>query len=156
METEKLSFIQGKALKLLEQLSPDAVPRWGKMNAQQMVEHLNDFFRVSILEIQYPLVTPEEQLPKYKAFLESDKEFRENTQAPETIVGAEPSPVLYGSLEEAIAHLNSTVEKFNSFFSNGTAVKTLHPVFGDLDFREWIRLHHKHLSHHLRQFGLIA
>jgi len=32
---------------------------------------------------------------------------------------------------------------------------TLHPVFGELNFEEWILLHYKHVTHHLKQFGLI-
>jgi hypothetical protein len=31
----------------------------------------------------------------------------------------------------------------------------LHPAFGDLNFTEWVQLHHKHVTHHLKQFGLI-
>ncbi|TXH28993.1 MAG: DUF1569 domain-containing protein, partial [Cyclobacteriaceae bacterium] len=35
------------------------------------------------------------------------------------------------------------------------AKKTTHPVFGALNFDEWILLHYKHVTHHSRQFGLI-
>lgn len=56
--------------------NPAAEAKWGKMNLQQMVEHVTDFFNVSNGKIQLPFLSPEEHLPKLKAFLHSDKEFQ--------------------------------------------------------------------------------
>jgi len=99
------------------------------------------------------LVTPEEQLPKFKAFLYSDKEFRENTKAP--VLPEEPSPVRFATMPESINDLDNDVQSFIHLFSNNDQLKTMHPVFGELNYEEWVLLHYKHVTHHLRQFGLM-
>jgi oxepin-CoA hydrolase/3-oxo-5,6-dehydrosuberyl-CoA semialdehyde dehydrogenase len=154
MPGTKLEFLQYEMFTGLQQLRPDATPLWGKMNAQQMVEHLAGFFDVSSGIIIYELITPEEQLPKYKAFLLSDKEFRENTKAPISVIGEEPLPVRFGSLQQALDELRSSVQNFINLLGADHSVKTVHPVFGPLNFEEWVLLHYKHVTHHLRQFGI--
>jgi oxepin-CoA hydrolase/3-oxo-5,6-dehydrosuberyl-CoA semialdehyde dehydrogenase len=154
MDTAKLAFIQNGLVPLLQQLKSSDTGKWGKMNAQQMVEHVAGFFKVSTEKIKFPLVTPEAHLPKYKEFLLSDKAFRENTQAPVNIVPEEPVSVEHAHLQEALVHLQQEINDFILFFEKDPAVKTTHPVFGPLDFEEWILLHYKHAQHHLKQFGL--
>ncbi|MEP6711032.1 MAG: DinB family protein [Ferruginibacter sp.] len=156
MENDKLHFIKNGMFLLLNNVSADAKARWGKMNAQQMIEHVIGFFNVSIEKLKFDLVTPEEHLPKYKEFLFSDKEFRENTKAPAAVLGEEPLPINYPSLSVAIEKLQEAVENFIRYFKNEPGRKTLHPVFGMLNFEEWVLLHYKHVMHHLRQFELVV
>ena len=151
---EKKAFISRHFIKSLAALPPDAKGKWGKMNLQQMVEHVTDFFNVSNGKIQLPLVTPEEHLPKLKAFLLSDKEFRENTKAPAEILGEDPAPVRNETMELAVIKLEKSIVHFFDHFHNNPSVTTLHPVFGPLHFEEWILLHYKHVLHHAKQFGL--
>ncbi len=153
MDEDKLSFIKNDFAAKLKSLTPDAVGKWGKMNGQQMVEHVAGFFKVSTNQVQFPLVTPEEHLPKFKAFLLSDKEFRENTKAP--VLPEEPMPVVHSTLQGAIDDLEKQINLFVEKFSSGEIVSSQHPVFGDLNFEEWVLLHYKHLLHHAKQFGLI-
>ena len=47
MDLTKLAFIEKELIPLLKTLSVNANRKWGKMNPQQMVEHLSNFFRVS-------------------------------------------------------------------------------------------------------------
>ena len=156
MKNNKLNFITEEMFALLNTLSPDAKPKWGKMNAQQMVEHVMGFFNVSTEKLQFTLVTPEEHLPKYKDFLYSDKEFRENTKAPSTVLGEEPLPLHYPTLSIAIEKLKQSVDNFIKYFEKEASRKTLHPVFSMLSFDEWVLLHYKHVRHHLRQFSLVS
>ena len=155
MDTAKKNFIKSGFSEFAQSLSADAMGNWGKMNAQQMVEHITDFFYVSTGKIQLPVITPQEHLPKAKAFLLSDKEFRENTKAPAEILGEEPSPVRNESLETAIIKLQKSIDKFFEYFHSNPDAVTTHPVFGSLNFDEWVLLHYKHVRHHSRQFGLI-
>ena len=141
---------------LLENLTEDAVPAWGKMNAQQMIEHLSHFFDVSTERRIYALVTPEEHLPKYREFLFSEKQFRENTKAPGNILGEEPLPVETAHISEAKNKLRESVDFFFEYFQTKPGHKSMHPAFGMLDIEEWILLHYKHVLHHLRQFGLVG
>jgi hypothetical protein len=146
-------FIRQTLFDLLGNLQPQRMNLWGKMNAQQMVEHLTLFFDVSSGKIVYPLLTDPENLPKFKAFLYSDKVFRENTKAPETLLPEEPMPVSTENLDTAINNLKKSVEAFFYFMENA-GKSTTHPVFGELNFEEWLLLHTKHVQHHLRQFGI--
>jgi hypothetical protein len=153
---EKYNFIKTEILPLLEGITTNTKGKWGKMNAQQMVEHLTVIFKVSSGRINLALVTPVEHLPKYKEFLMSEKEFRENTKAPAQYIPDEPVPLKYATIQEALQGLERSINEFFTFFSDDAEKKTLHPVFGDLNFAEWIQLHHKHVTHHLKQFGLIT
>ncbi len=154
MTDAKKGFLKNDFLFLINKLKGDEKAKWGKMNAQQMVEHVSAFFKVSTQKIQFPLVTPVEHLPKYKEFLLSEKEFRENTKAP--VLPEEPLPLRYPNMQEAKDKLKLSVAEFFEFFKNEPDKKTLHPAFGDLNFDEWVQLHHKHIMHHLKQFGLMA
>jgi hypothetical protein len=153
MVAQKLDFLTTGSFIAIKKLTPDAPPKWGAMNAQQMIEHLTHFYNVSIEGAPAKLYTPEEHLPKYMEFLMSEKEFRENTKAPLELLGDEPLPLKSGSLSEAIQKLKDTVAGFVKFFEEDR--KTLHPVFGRLNYEEWIRLHYKHVVHHLKQFDLL-
>ena len=153
MDSDKLQFICTQFPATIKTLQADALPKWGKMDAQQMLEHLSSFFRISTGQLQYPLVSSAEQLPKLKAFLLSDKEFRENTKAP--ILPEEPYPHIHSSFEAAVQELENEIQLFYNQFSSGKITHMQHPVFGDLNFEEWVLLHYKHLIHHSRQFGII-
>ncbi len=154
MPDKKQDFIRLQLFSSLEEAKPDSVAQWGKMSAQQMIEHLGDFFDISSGKLKFDLITPGEQLPKYREFLLSDKAFRENTKAPVSIIGDEPLPIRNASIEEASAKLQLSVESFFKYFENANAIPTVHPVFGPLSFEDWVLLHYKHVAHHLRQFGL--
>jgi len=151
--TDKAAFLKGELDLLYKGLAAESKGNWGKMSAQHMIEHVSDFFNVSTEKIKFQLVTPEEHLPKYKEFLFSDKEFRENTKAPATVLGEEPLPLRSESLEKAVEYLKKSVNDFFTFFEKDSMKKTTHPVFGPLNFEEWVLLHYKHVNHHLRQFA---
>jgi hypothetical protein len=155
-QKEKQIFLREDMFAFLQPLSNQSTSSWGKMNAQQMLEHLTDFFNVSIEKLIFPLVTPEEYLPKYKEFLYSEKPFKENTKAPASVLGEEPLPIKTTSIEEAKNQLHKTVMAFFNYFEVTSAKQTMHPAFGMLSFDEWVMLHYKHVLHHLRQFNLVA
>lgn len=153
MTDEKKSFLKSDFIPLIKKLNGDEAGKWGKMNAQQMVEHTTGFFKVSTGKIYFDLVTPIEHLPKYKEFLLSEKEFRENTKAP--VLPEDPMPLQNSTMQESVDELEESVNYFFEFFKEGPSNITLHPVFGSLNFDEWVQLHHKHVKHHLKQFGLM-
>jgi Protein of unknown function (DUF1569) len=155
MDQDKLNFITKEYIPLLKNVQPGTMGKWGKMNAQQMTEHVAAFFYVSSEKIKFDLVTPREHLPKFKEFLFSDKQFRENTKAPVNVIGEEALPLRYTSMEEAVENLAKSIAAFEAYFKDDPGKKTLHPVFGELNFEEWVLLHYKHVTHHLRQFELM-
>ena len=148
----KKQFLQKECVPLIRSIDTTTLPRWGKMSAQQMVEHVSAFFKISTEKLIFPLTTPVEHLPKYREFLMSEKEFRENTKAP--VLPADPLPVEYPAMDNAIADLQKQVNDFFGHFRGRPEKKTLHPAFGELNFEEWVQLHYKHVRHHLKQFGI--
>jgi oxepin-CoA hydrolase/3-oxo-5,6-dehydrosuberyl-CoA semialdehyde dehydrogenase len=148
----KKHFLEKEFVPIVRRIDPLTPMRWGKMNAHQMVEHVSAFFKISTEKITYPLTTPLEHLPKYREFLMSEKEFRENTRAP--MLPAEPLPVEYKTMDEAINDLQEQVSNFFDYFDGQPEKRSSHPAFGELNFEEWVQLHHKHVKHHLKQFGI--
>ena len=155
MNSEKLQFLMVESLHVINNFTGENKNGWGVMNTQEMIEHLGDFYNVSAEKTKVKLYTPEEQLPLYKTFLLSDKLFRENTKAPVELIGEKPAPLKFSTLAEAKENLNNAVKDFVGYFKNNEAAKTLHPVFGHLNFDEWVLLHYKHVIHHLKQFGYV-
>lgn len=154
MSIDKAHFLRNELLPLLENMQPASQGNWGKMDAQQMIEHLELFFSLSYEKIHFPLSVPEEHLPKYQEFLYSEKPFRENTKAPANVLGEETIPTTYSNISEAHEKLQASVDMFFDFFKSNPGKKTMHPAFGMLNFEEWVMLHYKHVMHHLKQFSL--
>jgi hypothetical protein len=152
-DTTKETFVLQGFAEWAAQLDAMATGKWGKMNAQQMVEHVADFFDIASGRLRFEVVTPADQLPRFKEFLMSDKEFRENTKAPAHILGEEPLPLRLPDMATAIARLRASTQAFVDHYANHADAPTAHPVFGTLHYGEWILLHHKHLLHHAKQFG---
>lgn len=155
MDEQKVNFVTNECVRLFKNLPADAMGKWGKMNTQQAVEHLAAFFNVSAGIIKFDLITPVEQLPKYKEFLLSDKEFRENTKAPTNVIGEEALPLQYANMKAALEKLEDSITAFENYFKDEPLKRSLHPVFGELNFEEWVLLHYKHVTHHAKQFGLL-
>ena len=149
----KREFVQTRFHELASKLTPEQKGNWGVMNAQQMIEHVADFFKVSYGKLKFQQVTPPEQLSKFREFLWSDKEFRENTKAP--MLPETAFAVRNNSMNASLLELQNDINNFFARFDGKEDEKTLHPVFGELNFEDWIQLHYKHTLHHAKQFGLI-
>ena len=153
MITNKAAFLRNGFIPLMQQLRPGAKGKWGVMNGQQMAEHFIDALCIANGKLLLPPVTPEEQLPKYREFLLSEKPFKENTKSP--LMSEEPQAIKYASMEEVIVKLQKELDYFFIVFENNLHLKTCNPIFGYLNYEENIQLLHKHATHHLKQFGLI-
>jgi hypothetical protein len=136
----------------LKTIPADAERRWGKMNVQQMIEHMSDSVRMANGKFVNPLVTPEENVPKMQAFLMSEKPFRENT--PNNLLSETPLPPRNTTMNETIEELQNEIDDFFLFFKDDKNKTFLNPFFGQLNFDMWVQLLHKHAMHHLRQFGV--
>lgn len=150
---EKEHFVKVTTPRLLENLRAKASPWWGKMNAQQMIEHLTDALKNSTEKILFPLTTPAEKLEQSKNFLMSDKEFRPETKHPN--LKDEPAPCRNPHILEAYTEFTTELEEFFNFFKTHAGRQTIHPAFGSLNYEEWIQCHYKHFVHHLKQFDLV-
>ncbi|MES2327989.1 MAG: hypothetical protein V4539_00210 [Bacteroidota bacterium] len=147
-------FLKSEYVPLLLTLKSDQKPKWGKMDAQQMVEHMRDVFKVANGKITLPLLnTDPERLAKTRAFLLTDQAFAENTRI--AVVPEEPRPHKYAGIEEAVAKLEPEIDDVFTTYAPDHSKLLMHPVFGELDYELQLRYLDKHVRHHLRQFGLV-
>ena len=128
-------------------LRPGQRSHWGKMSVSQMVKHCS----VAILGATGELAVK----PKHT--------FLSRWPMPQLLIyvlpwpkGAPTAPEFIieddGDLDERRAALKATVE---SLVSRGETQKLKpHAVFGVLSAKDWGALMHRHLDHHLKQFGV--
>ena len=150
----KIHFLKQEYIPLLQKLSAGQKAVWGKMDGQQMVEHMRDVFKLANGKIVLPLLnTDPEKLAKARDFMMSNEPFKENTRVP--VMPEEPRAHKYASLEEAIAKLEPEINDMFVVYDADPHKKLMHPMFGELDYEQQIHYIYKHVGHHLRQFGLI-
>ena len=148
---EKANFLKNEYAGILTKLDADAPAKWGKMNVQQMIEHMSDYVRIANGRTPADIITEEEKLPRMQGFLTSEKTFPENT--PNVLMPDTPPPARLNSKAEAIAELQSEIDHFLEVYSNESGKKLNNPFFGSLDYDMQVQLLYKHSTHHLRQFG---
>src|SRR5436190_1107990 len=108
--SEKAYFLRNELVEKLRQIPADAKPLWGKMNVQQMIEHMSYSMRQANGKELYTIVTPEENLPRMQAFVASEKQFRENT--PNQLLPDIPEPAKLASIDASLDELKAETEFF--------------------------------------------
>ncbi len=137
----------------LEKLTPETPPRWGKMTAQHMVEHLAIMTTLSNGKRTVSIQTPPEKLASRMAFLYSDAAF------PRDFIpgggSGELLPLRFGNIPAALEALRKQLRDMDAWFQANPDSEQNHPIFGALKAEDWYTFHLKHLTHHLTQFGLL-
>ncbi len=136
----------------LERLNQETQPKWGKMSAQRMIEHLSDSVRISTGKSSFPLEIPEDRIGRMQDFLRSDKPMMKNVEVP---FATENTPLRHEEMALAIDELVLELIDFEDYYGEDEKKTALHPYYGHLNYDLWILLHKKHFSHHFAQFGLI-
>lgn len=130
----------------LEKLSPAAQPQWGKMNASQMVAHLNNSFQMATGELsvkskKLPIrFTPLKQLIIYML------PFPKGAPTAPELISREP-----GNWEIERDNLRNLITGFTA--PEQVSLSAEHPVFGRMTPKTWGVLGYRHIDHHLKQFG---
>lgn len=138
----------------INKISADDKPRWGKMNAAQMLAHCckpydtlfdaeyirnnpppNAVVRVFVKLVAKPMVVGPKPYP------------RNGRTAPSFIVADQRD--LMREREKLVAYINKVQGLGRAHFEG----KQSHS-FGKLSAQEWNVLFYKHLDHHLQQFGV--
>lgn len=130
-----------------DSLKPDRRPKWGKMSVTQMlrhctvpilatmgeykVTHKKTFFRIWPLQklIIYVLPWPQSA-----------------PTAPEFVITED------GDFQTRLAALHAAIDKFAAKGPNQPLQD--HAAFGPLSGADWGALTHRHIDHHLKQFGV--
>ena len=136
----------------LKQLKGTEKPLWGQMTPQHMVEHLVGSWRISNGRARVKCMFEGEQLAKRRAFLFSDTPYQRNITNP--VQGDGLPKLRKPDYTSAVDQLADEMKEFFDYHASNPEAIEIHPVFGDLDFNEWLVFQTKHMEHHLRQFDI--
>ncbi len=139
-------------LAVLNGLNPNQKPLWGKMKAQEMVEHLSDMLMMSRGTGNFTIDVDAETIARRQQFLSSDKEMAKNIAVPFT---KDIIELRHDELELALDEFAEEWINFTEYYENNPNTSVFHPYYGALDFNLWLKMHDKHFTHHFKQFGLI-
>ncbi len=125
--------------------------KWGIMNSHQMVCHCADQLRLAVGSKQARFVGNKFTttllknlvligMPVPKGKVETMPEIKQG-------VGGTP-PVDFDKDKLDLINLINSFERFFKNVKNGR-----HPVFGNMNYKQWSRLAFIHLDYHLKQFG---
>lgn len=141
----------------LQALTADALPKWGKMNSTQMLQHLIDIFRVSREDIKVEFANKVEDLPKLHYILSKPVPLPKEFPAPDNIENLiNKNKIESVDLELLKAKLIEELSLFEQYFKaqDQPEFTTVNAVFGPLNYNQWQYFHQKHISHHFAQFNL--
>lgn len=142
--------------KLLNGLTENTKPNWGKMTAQQMLEHLETTLLYSIGEPEAEkCFTPEEHLEKYQDSLYNHRKMPKDFPAPFLPEDGTLPELKYKNLEQAKEKFLENLQKYQIYYRENPEVEHMHFVFGKLNKEMMELMHRKHFTHHFEQFNLI-
>ncbi len=139
-------------LRRLRIVRPDSVRRWGRMSAHQMVCHLADAFDMCLGEkpVTHRTSALNRTLVKWIALYAPVRWPPGILTSPEIdqeIGGTRPAEFAadVGRVEALVRCVTAETRRFQW---------PVHPVFGRMSERAWLRWSYLHADHHLRQFGV--
>jgi hypothetical protein len=144
--------VKQEILERVAKLRPDLDRRWGRMNARQMVCHLNDSFACAMggKEVAVDPDFKFRGLIKWCALYLPSKWPHGVQTRPE--IDQEIDGTVPGEFDEDRQVLLGMVERFARRpreFELG-----IHPMFLEMTEWQWMRWGYLHTDHHLRQFGV--
>jgi hypothetical protein len=131
----------------MESIDPTRGPLWGKMNAGQMLAHVNAGLRMTTGELptkpkKSPLANP---LGRWLVIYGMKKWPQGAPTAPE-LIATPPA-----EWQADLARFRELLEEIATRPLDGEWPR--HPAFGKLTGKQWGDLGYKHVDHHLRQFS---
>ncbi len=151
-KTKWIDFLDKSIVRAkLSTLKREAKPIFGKMNGQQMIEHLSFLLQISNGKVDADYFVSDEKSARRKPFLNTEGELQVGFKAP--MLSEEPNEMKFDSVGEALNDLFNQIDNFVTHFE--TSKSENHPFFGELDYDYWQKFHVKHFTHHFKQFGLI-
>lgn len=142
--------------KLLTGLTEKTQPLWGKMTAQQMLEHLETTLRYSMGQPEASLChTPEDKWEKYQDSLYNFRKMPKDFPAPFLPEDGSLPPPNHKNLIAAKAAFTEALKEYTVYYRENPDAEHLHYVYGKLNKEMMELMHRKHFTHHFEQFGLI-
>ncbi|HKP69228.1 MAG TPA: DUF1569 domain-containing protein [Pyrinomonadaceae bacterium] len=150
MKTLRDEKCRAALIQRINALTPDSKPVWGSMNVEQMLSHLvqsNEMPFVSSVpdvsnwmsrNVLRPLVVNVLPVPK-------------NVKTGPELNQQEKGRVPVG-FEADRASAAESINKLGTIAEDHRCLD--HPFFGPMSAKEWGLMAHKHMDHHLKQFGV--
>jgi uncharacterized protein DUF1569 len=140
---------RAEVLRRLAALREENVRRWGKMSCHQMVVHLSDSFLCPLGEkiasrARVPMPRGVYRWLALYGPVQWPHGIATRPEMEQGVGGTEP--VEFSRDRERLVEL---VERFTS-----ARVFAVHPIFGEMSGKDWMRWGYLHCDHHLRQFGV--
>jgi hypothetical protein len=135
-------------LNRVDNLKPTSQPLWGKMEAAQMLAHCSKVLEMGTGQTNLPRIFIGKILGLLlKKTYSNEKPFKKNSPTDNycKITGQR-------NFEAEKQKVKDFIQKFQTGGESKCATHP-HPFFGKLTPPEWSIGMHKHLDHHLRQFG---
>jgi hypothetical protein len=133
----------------IDKLTPDATPRWGKMNAEQMLAHLVEAMKMGTGELH---AKPKKMIARFTPFRQLFiyvLPWPKGAPTAKELIRRDSDAGTLAMNREELARLVGVIASR----ANETDWPE-HPAFGKLSRRAWGVLGWRHTDHHLRQFGL--
>lgn len=134
----------------LEGISADTVPQWGKMNAGQMLAHLNVAYDITNGKIpaSYNVFMRLMMKMFVKPIVVGKKPYAKGGQtAPVFIIKGERD--FDAEKVKLIANMKAAEAEGAAAYEGRVS-----PSFGKMSSQEWSNLYWKHMNHHFTQFGV--
>ena len=134
-------------LERLRALDPGQAPRWGRFTAPRMLAHLCDQMRLPLGDQPVAPIPGPLRLPVLGWLVMCVLPWpRGKVQAPPEVLLTEAT-----DWETDLSTLNGLVGQFVNEKQRNSWPD--HPYFGRMNRRDWGVFCHRHIDHHLRQFG---
>ena len=150
MKTIRNEDCRNALIERMNSLSPESKAAWGRMSVEQMLSHL-----VQSGELPFVMSVPEHSnfmsrtvIKKLVMYvLPMPKEVKTSAEMDQQQKGRPPA----GFDADRTAAID-LINKLGTLAPDHNCLN--HPFFGKLSVKEWSALAHKHIDHHLRQFGV--
>lgn len=150
MKTLRSEDDRASLIERISSLTGVETPLWGKMNVNQMVSHLiqaGDMpFEASVAD-RSNLLSRTVLKPLILYVLPIPKEVKTSPEMNQLESGRKPQ-----DFESDKAMLIESINRLGSLPLDRKCLA--HPFFGAMNAKQWAVMAHKHINHHLTQFGV--
>ena len=129
-------------------ISQEQQPKWGQMNASQMLKHCQFPLEVALgrLPLEKPNVIKRTLFSLFKSSLYNDKPWKKSLPTAKEFIVTQDS-----DFDKEKALLIKDIQEF--YAKKEQTEWPPHPMFGYFTRDQWGQMQYKHLDHHLTQFG---
>ena len=134
----------------LNNLDVAAQPLWGKMDAAQMLAHLNvSYSQLKNQEkVNYSWLTKLMFKTFVKGIVVGEKPYKKNARTAPSFVIADEKDFLKEK-QEFVLNITEVLSQGPTYYEGKESTS-----FGKLSAKEWNNLFSKHIEHHFMQFGI--